>query len=436
MLDLPRRGADDMGKPIVRDCACRGNDAGFAHLSCITKYAQQKSELAVEQEEIDDFVTAWETCPNCKQDYQNDISLHLAEALVSFAERTYDHPTNSLWDKMNVMEALRLEIKSIRRCEGRVKAGIRHKFENLVHKMLEVVERAKKDHGINAWVRMDPTTDEFRVYDAICSNFEAYGYICLAQLCLFESNDSKHIDIRYYEKARDVYMLMGKKREAQQITDLIERARVKSMGDEAGHLENTKIFYEDSLKFNGESAETTILTGLSYVRCLQHANRSIEAERLVTKLSAISRQVYGDEHRLAKESFELLNKCKMRFIHKSLGCNAFLPFRYHALRYENDYKDCVAMAPFTDQNLEEDEQRDEFRIASAAVIPAIGCPVICHGLMNASHLNGKLGEVRSVSFGKGGGRELRLGVYFEDKSLKSAGVKPGNLRVAFVLPSE
>ena len=75
-------------------------------------------------------------------------------------------------------------------------------------------------------------------------------------------------------------------------------------------------------------------------------------------------------------------------------------------------------------------------IPSVAVIPAMGCPVICHGLMNASHLNGKLGEVRSASNGKGGGGELRLGVYFEDKSLKSAAVKPENLRIAFVLPSE
>ena len=41
-------GVDDMGKPIVRDCACRGSDAGFAHASCIIKYAKQKSEHAVD----------------------------------------------------------------------------------------------------------------------------------------------------------------------------------------------------------------------------------------------------------------------------------------------------------------------------------------------------------------------------------------------------
>jgi E3 ubiquitin-protein ligase DOA10 len=35
-------GPDDEGKPLVRDCSCRG-DAGVAHLSCLTMYAKQKS---------------------------------------------------------------------------------------------------------------------------------------------------------------------------------------------------------------------------------------------------------------------------------------------------------------------------------------------------------------------------------------------------------
>ena len=56
--------------------------------------------------------------------------------------------------------------------------------------------------------------------------------------------------------------------------------------------------------------------------------------------------------------------------------------------------------------------------------------------MNAAHLDGKLGDVRSISFGKDSDREVRLGVHFEDKSLKPAAVKPGNLRIVFVLPSE
>jgi hypothetical protein len=36
-------GCDDEGKPLVRDCSCRGS-TGFAHLSCIVEYAKQKSQ--------------------------------------------------------------------------------------------------------------------------------------------------------------------------------------------------------------------------------------------------------------------------------------------------------------------------------------------------------------------------------------------------------
>ena len=35
-------GHDEAGQPLRRDCACRGSDAGFVHLSCLTDYASNK----------------------------------------------------------------------------------------------------------------------------------------------------------------------------------------------------------------------------------------------------------------------------------------------------------------------------------------------------------------------------------------------------------
>jgi hypothetical protein len=37
---------DEAGQPLRRDCACRGTDAGFVHLSCLAKYAASKSRHA------------------------------------------------------------------------------------------------------------------------------------------------------------------------------------------------------------------------------------------------------------------------------------------------------------------------------------------------------------------------------------------------------
>jgi hypothetical protein len=40
--------ADEEGMPLVRNCSCRGDSAGFAHLSCLEKYAEQKCKQAGE----------------------------------------------------------------------------------------------------------------------------------------------------------------------------------------------------------------------------------------------------------------------------------------------------------------------------------------------------------------------------------------------------
>jgi hypothetical protein len=42
-------GPDEGGNSLVRDCSCRGDAMGFAHLSCIVKYAEQKSEQAADR---------------------------------------------------------------------------------------------------------------------------------------------------------------------------------------------------------------------------------------------------------------------------------------------------------------------------------------------------------------------------------------------------
>ncbi len=85
----------------------------------------------------------------------------------------------------------------------------------------------------------------------------------------------------------------------------------------------------------------------------------------------------------------------------------------------------------------------------------ISCPVICHdlvtaltayGLVNASHLNGKLGAVKSYyrtnkkgvdeSGFCGDSSGVPVIVHFENSSQIPAVVKPENIWIAFDLPSE
>ena len=52
---------------LWRSCACRGPDAGFAHLHCLVEAAGYNADT-------------WTTCPTCKQDFTGDLQLRLAQA--------------------------------------------------------------------------------------------------------------------------------------------------------------------------------------------------------------------------------------------------------------------------------------------------------------------------------------------------------------------
>ena len=64
----------------------------------------------------------------------------------------------------------------------------------------------------------------------------------------------------------------------------------------------------------------------------------------------------------------------------------------------------------------QEEYERIFHVASDLLLPILGCPVICYGLVSASHLNGKLGEGRAIHNARNG---IRLAVHFENKSLEA-----------------
>lgn len=420
-----------MGKPIVRDCACRGQDAGFAHISCIIKYAQKKSEEATDSAE---FVTPWEKCPNCIQCFQNDLAIHLSDAFVSYAKNIYGYSGNELQDKIKVMEALRTQIQANLSAATHVTLtreikDAKDKIENLIHKLLALVDQAKEEHDLRGWELKPPTTYEFQEYSYICLTFEAFGYHDLAQLYSVDpSKEGRKTEIGYYSRARAIYDVFGDEVQSKLMTDNIHRVRAESGGDEGRNLKVCENIYHHALESAGQNATETILTGYNYAVSLLNVYHSIEAERLLTKLAATSRQVYGEEHNCTNITVELLKKCKTRLVRVPLA-HLDADRDFQALRYENDGEICVVTGPIIGN-----EKGQMCRVASAMIHPTLGCPVVCHGLINAPHLNEKLGEVRSCKHEDGSGGD-RFGVHFEEKGLKPVAVKPQNLRIAFELSS-
>jgi hypothetical protein len=269
----------------------------------------------------------------------------------------------------------------------------------------------------------------------LCGEYESFAHMNLgAMLTSDASEEGFKIMIPHYKKARAIYNLVGMKDKANHLDTVISVLTAEEQGaNDADALSSTekisgiiRNLYELHLNTKGMDSEDTIRSGLSYAKQLRSDIRRIEAERLVAKLATISRRVHGPDHRMTIEAAELLELCKERYVIVLPECQMF-----RALRYENDGEICVVMGPITKPRMIEDER--VYNVEWNLVIPNIGCPVICHGLVSASHLNGKPGEVRNLKHNE---PDIRCAVYFEKKSLKSALVKPENLRVAFELPDE
>jgi hypothetical protein len=313
----------------------------------------------------------------------------------------------------------------------------------------------KDEEMTNGWIHMPPTSYKYQAYKAM-RGFEAFALVGLGQLYDHDgTKESLEIALKNWGKAKVIFKMLGEGYAVQSdhITIQITLARAKQLSmskatpsglvcgtllqrnDKARLLKSSKGSFEQNIQRYGKNDERTIYEGLAYARNLcavgkddnqphQNATYHIEAERLITKLSATSHQVLGHEHDYTKKADDLMNHCKERLV-------IMMPLgqQFQALRYEDDGETVVVKGPIQEPRNRNEEQ--ESRVSSAVVIPMMGCPVVCHGLTGATHLNDKLGEIKgkSESFG-------RLVVAFEDTNLKPASVKLENLRIVFDLPTE
>ena len=127
---------DVAGQHVRRDCACRGTDAGFVHLSCLTDYAEIKSEQAID---MNQFENPWEMCPHCHQFYQNDLRIDIATRFVSLVRRTDPDNTQlqveSLYVKLSAFDSMFDRLQPRQKSEAGVTANV----------LLSLIDRMKHD---------------------------------------------------------------------------------------------------------------------------------------------------------------------------------------------------------------------------------------------------------------------------------------------------
>ena len=370
------------------------------------------------------------------------MALDLSSAFISFTKEAYDFPGNSKWDKLKVMSGPRHKIRRLIQfvCSDTPredKGTLKVECEMLIKKLLSMVDQTKKDLKMSSWLHMPPTSLEYQYYKLLCGHYEVVGYQSLGAIAYFDRTEAScKRSITYHQKAQAICNLLGMEDGAKLMDiqiGLIKDYLARCDGDGANVTVNTstllqgaKYNYEYLLKTHGSTSEVTFISGSTYVTQLVQAHRGIKAERLSVKMAASSCRVHGPGHNCTISLDEKVKECKSRYVIVMPDDKLF-----QALRYENDGEICVVMGPLKQPRQEDDERI--FHVANNLIIPAKGCPVICHGLVSASHLNGELGEVRALSNNITG---FRLGVHFEKTNLTPALVKPENLIISFELPSK
>lgn len=329
--------------------------------------------------------------------------------------------------------------------------------EPLIGKLLSMVDEMKKEKKMDNWVSMPPSTLEYQFYKFLCGGYEALGYKYAAEVASMDTDDTGlKASISYYEKARVIFSQLGIRVEAEKMDAIIVIYRSRLANNvtvpatqSPAVFDLAKSLYKGSVERSGSVSPQSISGGLTYGRILIREGKSIEGERLIMKLLADSSRIHGPDHVSTEEAIEALKKIKTRYV-LILNDDKAMPGEEHfqALRYDDDGKTCIVTGPITEPRRNDEES--EHRVQSNLVLPFPGCPVMCHGLVSAPHLNGQFGGVKCfLNFPNG----VQVAILLENMSLATATfsgdsrlcrvktdgttalrVKPENLRILFDLP--
>ena len=142
-------------------------------------------------------------------------------------------------------------------------------------------------------------------------------------------------------------------------------------------------------------------------------------------MTIISQRVYGPGREITCNLNFFLDLCREQRVGMMTNDSVR---EYHVLLFDDEERRLIVNRPIS-SNPRKPGGKESMTVAINDIILIQESPVICHGLKNAAHLNGKVGETRSFD-NKTGRYEVR----FEDKRLKPTLIKPENLLIAFDLP--
>ena len=260
--------------------------------------------------------------------------------------------------------------------------------------------------------------------------YEGNTYNNLGLLAFKErTKESAKIATEHFEKMRDICEEMDDA-EGVAVAEsnfAAAKSRYTGIGE---YVEETleqrqKLYKQDGDRF-GQDELATIDSGVHLSYALANAHHKIEAERLLIKLAAISKRAHGPDHNMTKRVESELQKRRERYVFLNHQNEIHL---FQALRYEEDGGKCVVQGPI--ENPRNIQAEQTFTVPSNDIKFILGTPVICDGLKKATHLNGKIGDLRSWHEESG-----CFKVHFDDNNIEPCTVKNEFLQILFDLPEE
>jgi hypothetical protein len=278
-------------EPLRRDCACRGTDAGFVHLACLTGFAATKSK-GWDGRGMIEFIKPWRECPGCHQCYQNELAVDIATKFVSFVRRKYPDDT-----RMQV-EALYLKLYALIDMFDRLQPMQKREAGVTANVLLSLIDRMKGYVESPLHMRY--------------SQFEADTYNTHGRIAFDEGTEEGAMRaVAYFEKDLKVREAIGDAEGIATAKSSIAFAKSKyEDGNNDDVLKASQELHKMRVTKYGEGSDLTIDSGVIYANHLQKANRGDEARDLLTKLLATSKHVLGPHHNTTKKVEAALNKCR------------------------------------------------------------------------------------------------------------------------------
>ena len=409
-------GLDELGEEVMRNCSCRGS-AGYVHLSCAVKYAEQKCKSDAKREE-----DPWETCPNCHQDYRGDMAIGMANNHLTFVENNYPH-SHTLILKAQVGRLESLTSRNPGRSYTQTKEA-----EQVANTILHKV-RQMKARGI-------PLTKAHRAY-------EAYAYEILGCMIHEEGVKRKLPEaLRYLEKSLEVSTAnkfdYGITRAKGLISMIKDKLADKGNEGAAESLKSHRMMYEQQINTFGKSSCDPINSGMQYARALKYHHHGVKAERLLMELYKISLQNHGADHEITQRVSSMKSRYMSRIVSvASNEAGRFQSFRALSVKdyvsdsdcvvfYQLKHCDggirerCIVEGPLICSNTTSNK---EISLFTDDVIYALGTPIICL-YSEIAAIDQQIGDVRAWN------NETKCyTVHWEDESIKPCEVHQSNVRV-------